>query len=164
MSLIILLVSIFFGFLVYSFAKKEANGREHILLDSKYLIFLVICPYIIYINGIGIESIIFVIFGYLISSEKYNRYIDQFCQGLLSVTYAFLLIPVKLLEGSLIKKRPYEYLLLLSYFLTFYIPNSFLTMAAYILLGIGLEKIYGSVKSWKNLSTYLSKQTQNIKA
>ena len=94
-SLIILLVSLFFGFLIYKFAKKEVDGREHVLLDSKYLIFLVVGSYIIWFNGIRIEEIFFIIFGYLISSEKYNKYIDQFCQGLIAFTYAFLLIPVK---------------------------------------------------------------------
>lgn len=160
---LILFVSAIFGYFIARYSRKELEGRIHVLRDASCWILLFSSSYIIYDNGLTIQGIIFLVFGYLVSEEKYSKYINQFCQGLISFTYAHLMVPVKMLEGSY-KKRPHEYVFLLSYFIVPWIPNVFLSFASFLLMGISISKVRRSAKKWKNLSTYLSKQTPASRA
>jgi MFS family permease len=159
---LILVASPLFGYFIRRFSEKEVLGRENILRMASSILLLFVCLYLASSSEFHVETLVFLVFGFLVG-ERNSEYLNQFCQGILSYGYVALFVPIKILEGSF-KKSPYEYLLLLSYFLVPFIPNIFLIYVAYVLMGIGLQKISKEVDSWKGLSKYLSKQTQKSRA
>ncbi len=154
----IIIISILFGYLIYKPTKKELSGREYMLFAARNITLLLISAYIIYQNII-LTGAVFFVFGYLCGEEKYSEYINQFVQGIVAFLFPGVFVPVKILEGTYFRFKAF-YLLFFSYFLTYFIPNSFLVYSAYVLAGLSVFNVHRGAKKWKNLLIYLSEQIQ----